>query len=116
MSDLSALIAPVSEALTIESNWLAASGRGIDDELLQWPPDVFAFTHVALERAEAYRFVVSPPPGHQWPPTPSWGEDVASAATAWRHWTQHRRGEPPELVMREWQIVRSAAATSLDDV
>jgi len=116
MSDTSALIAPATEALTIESNWFAASSRGIDDELLQWPPDIFAFAHVALDRAEAYRFVVSPPAGHEWPPTPSWSEDVASAATSWRQWTQHPLGDPPDLVMREWEVVRSAATTSLDDL
>ncbi len=41
--------------LTIGSNWLSASGRAVDDDLLRWPPDLFALTDVALDRPEAYR-------------------------------------------------------------
>jgi hypothetical protein len=30
------------------------------DELLEWPPDVFALTNVALDRSESFRFALSP--------------------------------------------------------
>ena len=47
--------------------WQAVAGSPIGDELLEWPPDVFALTDVILERAEAYRFVFSPRAGVLWP-------------------------------------------------
>ena len=53
---------------TLASTWQAVAGSPIRDELLEWPPDVFALTDVILERAEAYRFVLSPPDGVLWPP------------------------------------------------
>ena len=52
---------------TLASTWQALAGSPIGDELLEWPPDVFALTDVILERAEAYRFVLSPPDGVPWP-------------------------------------------------
>jgi hypothetical protein len=115
-SDRYSLGVSASTVLTIESSWVAASGRGIDDDLVQWPPDVFALTHVVLDRAEAYRFVVSPPAGLQWPPTSSWSEAVDAAATSWRRWTQDQRRQLPDLVLHEWQALRSGATTPLDDV
>ena len=33
------------------------------DDALTWPPDVFALVDRVLDASEAYRFVVSPPPG-----------------------------------------------------
>src|ERR1700733_13069763 len=70
---------------TLASTWLGASGTPIGDELLEWPPDVFALTDVLLERAEAFRFVLSPPPGSGWPPErfTDWGETVRDAAQRW---------------------------------
>ena len=46
---------------TVRSVWLTAAGRSPGVELLSWPPDMFAFTDVVLDRTEAYRFAVSPP-------------------------------------------------------
>src|SRR5262249_36681592 len=57
-----------AERLTLASAWQAISGRGFTDELLAWPPDVFAVTNVLLDRSEAFRFVLSPPAGMAWPP------------------------------------------------
>ena len=67
---------------TVDSVWQGVAGRAISDELLEWPPDLFALTDVILERAEAYRFVLSPPAGLQWPPdrVPGWGDAVQDAA------------------------------------
>ena len=48
---------------TLASTWERIAGSPPGDELLDWPPDVFALTDVILERAEAYRFVLSPPEG-----------------------------------------------------
>ena len=55
-------------AWTVGLLWLDVAGRGLGDELLEWPPDLFAFTDVVLDRSEAYRFTVSPPEGTSWPP------------------------------------------------
>ena len=52
-----------AETLTLASAWQAISGGGFTDELLAWPPDVFALTDVLLDRSEAFRFVFSPPEG-----------------------------------------------------
>ena len=53
-------------------------------ELLDWPPDVFAFANVVLTHTEAYRFAVAPPPGRRWPPAPGWNQLVSNTAEAWR--------------------------------
>jgi hypothetical protein len=54
--------------LTLASVWAGAAGRALDDDMLEWPPDVFAVTDVLLQRADAFRFVLSPLPGAVWPP------------------------------------------------
>ena len=103
---------------TVSSAWQAASGIDLADEMLRWPADVFAFTHVALDRTEAYRFVVSPPSGRQWPPVenPDWAGAITRAAREWAEWAEAPQGPPPELVRQEWQIVRDAAHVSIDEV
>jgi hypothetical protein len=45
-------------APTLASVWLAAAGVEMSDELLDWPPDVFALTNIILERSDAFRFVL----------------------------------------------------------
>ena len=47
-------------APTLASVWLAGAGVEMSDELLDWPPDVFALTNIILERSDAFRFVLSP--------------------------------------------------------
>ena len=79
---------------TLASTWQAVAGSPIGDELLEWPPDVFALTDVILERAEAYRFVLSPPDGVLWPPggDASWSDAVGQAARRWSAWAEDRDG------------------------
>jgi two-component system nitrate/nitrite response regulator NarL len=48
--------------------WRALAGIPITDELLEWPADLFALTNIILERSEAFRFILSPPCGVEWPP------------------------------------------------
>jgi hypothetical protein len=36
---------------TLVSTWQGVTGSPVGDELLEWPPDVFALTDVILERA-----------------------------------------------------------------
>jgi hypothetical protein len=103
---------------TIGSTWLTLAGRPVDEELTRWPPDMFAFTDVILERGEAYRFTVSPPTGRQWPPasTPAWPEAVATAARGWSDRAGERQADPPDLLLEEWQVVRDALDTPIDDL
>jgi hypothetical protein len=81
------------------------------DELVSWPADVFALANLLLDHTEAYRFVVSPPPGRCWPPFADWDAEVQLAAREWR-----RRGGPPPLVARLWEAVtraRDVGATTI---
>lgn len=39
---------------TPASVWHAVAGTTIGDDLLEWPPDVFALTEVILQRSEGY--------------------------------------------------------------
>lgn len=52
-------------------------------QLLLWPPDVFAFTSLALQHSGAYIRVVSPPDGITFPPR-RWAAGIAAVAEAWR--------------------------------
>ena len=103
---------------TIGSTWLSAGQRPADDDLLAWPPDIFAFTDVILERSEAYRFVVSPPPGQTWPPAgdPAWRDAVTDAAQRWSLWAEEPSGDPPGLVVQEWRVVHEALDTPLNGI
>src|SRR5262249_36940308 len=80
-----------------------------------WPPDVFAFTAAIIDRAEAYRFTVSPPSGQEWPPT-RWREKVRKAARSWSRGAEASVKAPPRLVANEWQIVRDALETPVAEV
>ncbi|HSL65124.1 MAG TPA: hypothetical protein VK874_10750 [Gaiellaceae bacterium] len=72
-------------------------------DLVRWPPDVFTLANLVLDHAQAYRFVVAPPPGRRWPPLRDWSADVRRAARAWSDaWGA---GEPPSLVRRLWDTV-----------
>jgi hypothetical protein len=101
---------------TLASTWHAASGGAITDELLEWPPDVFALTNVILARSEAFRFALSPI--EQWPPEgyPDWGRTVVEGGLSWGAWVEHRRGPPPELVGQEWTALKDRADLPLEDV
>lgn len=72
------------------------------DELVWWPPDVFAVANLVLDHTEGYRFVVAPPQGRRWPPLPNWGDQVRDAGESWR---RERGGDLPPLVHRYWEVV-----------
>jgi hypothetical protein len=103
---------------TIRWTWLAAAGQPVTDDLLGWPADMFAFTDTILDRTEAYRFAVSPPPGRSWPPmsTPAWPDLVVATARRWAELAGEGGARPPDLVEAEWQVVHDALDTHLDDV
>jgi hypothetical protein len=103
---------------TLASAWQAVTGATIGEELLEWPPDLFALTEVILERSEAYRFALSPPAGVRWPPAtlPEWPDAVTDAARQWSAWAENRDGTLPGLLDREWKALRAQAEAPLSDL
>src|ERR1700742_4670689 len=89
-----------AERPTLASTWQAISGGGLTDEVLDWPPDVFALTNVLLDRSEAFRFALSPPKGEPWPPTDArdWCDAVVDAGRAWAAWLDDRGGPLPSML------------------
>jgi hypothetical protein len=105
-----------SNELTPGAAWQAVTGSGITDELLEWPPDMFALTHLVLQRSETYRFAFSPPRGAVWPPdrVPDWGVTVADAGRRWSAWLEDRAESLPTLLGEEWAVFRSAVDIPLE--
>ena len=101
---------------TLASEWHAVSGGGITDDLLDWPPDLFALTNVILTRSEAFRFALSPI--REWPPEgyPDWGRTVVEGGLRWAGWAGDRHGSPPGLVGREWAVVKEGADMPLEQL
>jgi hypothetical protein len=103
-----------SERSDAPSTWYAASGAPLTDELLEWPPDLFAFANVVLARAEAFRFALGPV--DEWPPSRhrAWVGTVEEAARRWSLWVEDPTGAIPDLVTEEWQVAREGAETPLE--
>jgi hypothetical protein len=104
--------------LTVGALWHDIAGRRPGDELLEWAPDLVAFTDVVLARSEAYRFAVSPPEGASWPPPEmaDWSLAIADASAGWCAWADGGGTELPGLVAEEWAVVCERSATSLDEL
>jgi hypothetical protein len=106
-------VQPMAGDLTVAGLWRWLLDGDVADprlhaSLLAWAPDVCALTGVLLERAHAFRFVVSPPAGQAWPPPGDepFGARVAAAAAAWRATMDGGEDEsPPQEVRRLWSIV-----------
>jgi hypothetical protein len=107
-----------AERLTMASAWHAFSGGRLTEEVLGWPPDVFALTDVLLDRSEAFRFVLSPPAGVRWPPGRSgdWSEAVVGAGRDWSDWVEDPRGSVPSMVAEEWGVVVKGGDLPLADL
>jgi hypothetical protein len=115
------LSSPLHEAdrdtgVTLASIWRAESGAGFDDDLLDWPPDVFALTNVLLRRSEAFRFALSPPAGVQWPPTSDWSDAVVDAGQRWCAWVEDRQVSLPRVLADAWSVALEGSDLSLDDL
>src|SRR5262249_58735993 len=99
---------------TLASTWEAIAGRRPSDELLDWPPDLFALANVALDRSEAFRFAISPVGA--WPP-PRFGDWAAAVETAGRGWgafVEDPRVAFPALVSEEWAALQEGLETTLE--
>ena len=108
-------IAVGSYELTPASLWEAIAGTEIDDELLEWPADLFALSDLVLQRSEVHRFALSPPSGASWPPDrfADWATAVADAGRGWSAWVEDHDRPIPELLAEEWAAFRSAAEMPL---
>ncbi|HUA45635.1 MAG TPA: hypothetical protein VMA77_10430 [Solirubrobacteraceae bacterium] len=104
-----------SYELTPSSVWRGFAGAEIDDELLEWPADLFALSDLVLQRSEAHRFALSPPSGASWPPDRlgDWATGVADAGRSWSAWVEDHDQPFPELLAEEWAVFRSAVETPL---
>src|SRR5262249_37466209 len=100
------------------SIWAAVAGRPITDELLEWPPDLFALIDVILERSEAYRFLLSPPAGVEWPPRrlPRCSNAFEEAGREWSAWVEDQSGPIPDPLAEEWAVFRERADVPLKDL
>jgi hypothetical protein len=106
------------ERPTLASTWWSISGGGFTDELLAWPPDVFALTNVLLDRSEAFRFALSPPAGVPWPPAGAgdWSDAVVEAGREWSAWVEDRRSSVPSMLAEEWGVALERADLPLADL
>ena len=100
---------------TLASTWEAIVGASVTDELLEWPPDVFALTNVLLDRSEAFRFSLSPVGA--WPPDrfSDWAGAVEEAGRRWGTWVEDRVAIP-ELLSEEWSAVREVEDVRLEEL
>ncbi len=103
---------------TLASTWQAVAGTAITDQLLDWPPDMFALTEVILERSAAYRFALSPPAGESWPPATSsgWANAVGISAQLWSAWLDEMQGTLPELLIENWVILRENLELPMESI
>jgi hypothetical protein len=108
-----------SEGPTPASTWLALSGCSITDDILEWPPDLFALTDVILDHTQAYRFVFSPPGDETWPPDhfANWAEAVEDAGRDLSSWVEnHECAAVPDLLGQQWSIFREHVEMPLEDL
>ena len=96
--------------------WRSVAGRAITDELLEWPPDVFALVNVILERSEVFRFALAPM--GDWPPSRygDWALAVTEAAQRWSAWVEDRSAPFPDLLQEEWSAFRERADVPLEEL
>jgi hypothetical protein len=101
---------------TLASTWQQIAGGPLSDELLEWPPDVFALTNVVLDRSEAFRFALSPVGA--WPTgrVPDWAGAVEAAGRQWGAWIEGRWEGMPELLRDEWSVLEAGAETGLEEL
>ena len=78
------------------------SDEDLLEELLLWPPDLFAFTSLIFSVTGAYHMVISPPlnpSDASWPPVKDWSRKVREIGFNWRtmlagHFTRTGKSQP----------------------
>jgi hypothetical protein len=103
---------------TPASIWEAGCGRPIGDELLEWPPDLFALTSLILDRSEAYRFGLTPFAAEQWQERrlPGWSAAVEKAAQQWSSRVEEGSRALPDFMASAWHVWREHAGVSLEQL
>ena len=109
-------VARLAQEPTLSSIWRAGSGRPTSDELLDWPPDLFAMTGVLLERSEAYRFGLTPFGAEQWQERrpAGWADAVERAGREWSAAVEEGRRAIPDVMARAWRSLRECDDLPLD--
>jgi hypothetical protein len=102
--------------LSPASIWQDSVDAPIGDELLEWPPDLFALTEAILEHSESHRLLLHPPVGAQWPPARivGWPAAVEDAGGAWSAWVEDQSGPLPGLLSEEWEAFCERAEDPLE--
>jgi hypothetical protein len=103
-----------SASPTVGSAWEAIRAPVTWDELLAWPPDVFALTELLLVQADAYRFVSSPPAGAAWPPYERWTESVQAAGREWSEAARLGLAPGSATIVFPWETLSKARDVPLD--
>lgn len=98
--------------LTVADVWGSYRGAPPLEPLLDWPPDVFAVTNRILEASEAYRFVVSPPPGVDF----GGGETASDLAVRWWEWLDGDRPAVPPAIEDAWKLIVDASEVTIDEL
>ena len=106
---------PVGGERTVRSYFDSFAPTPEWDDLVRWPPDVFALANLVLDHTESYRFVVAPPPDRRWPPLPDWSAEIPRAARAWRA-TCGEPAELPQLIRDNWGVVTRSRNVSLAEL
>jgi hypothetical protein len=103
---------------TPASIWQAGCGCPIGDELLEWPPDLFALTSLILDRSEAYRFGLAPFGAEQWQARRlhGWAEAVERAAREWSSGVEDGKRAAPDFLASAWRVLRERADMPLDGI
>jgi len=104
-----------SRAWTLSSLWAPLADVDSGDEILAWPPDVFALCDRALEASEAYRFVVSPPPGAELTAA-GCGASAAHLAIGWWQWLDGAGSALPGEILRWWKVVGAAGRVGIEEL
>lgn len=98
--------------MTLGALWASLLGPHDVGDVLAWPPDAFALVDRALDASEAYRFVVSPPPGAR---LEGIAEDEArDEAREWWRWLDGDRPGPPPRLACWWTLIQEAAGVEVD--
>ena len=106
------------DQLTVGQLWGWLTADELSERVLDWAPDVAALTTDLLRRSQAFRLVVSPPPGVQWPPQNAepFSSTVAEAAEHWCRLMDGEAGGAPPLVQQLWATVCEQVDTPVADM